>query len=104
MKPLRHTLTMTIRPRPLVVAARYAMQAYQRDTMLPRIMGLTLRKPVAPSADVLDHLIAQEAAMEQARKTHAASWRAADHVLLMAALMTEAQLLDMPACQAVALE
>lgn len=102
MKPLRAGLETTIRPRLLVVAARHALAGYQRDTMLPRVLGLALHAPVAVSASVLETLIATEAAMEQARRTHAAGWRAGAHVLALAALLHEAQLLDMPVCQAVA--
>lgn len=97
MKPLRNILTTTTRPRLLVVTARYAVGNYHRDTMLPKLMGLGLHTIVAPGPAVLNWLIAQEAAMEDARQHHMASWRAADHVMLMAALLTEAQLLDTPA-------
>lgn len=100
MKPLRQTLTKTTRPRLLVVAARYAVASYQRETMLPKLMGQGAHTAIAPSAAVLDWLIAQEAGMEDARRTHVAGWRAADHVMLMAALLTEAQLLDAPICTA----
>ena len=98
MKPLGTSLTTTIRPRLLVVAARYAMANYQRDVMLPKLMGLGAHTVVAPKPAVLDWLIAQEAAMEQSRRMHIAGWRAADHVMLMAALMTEARLWDAPVC------
>lgn len=98
MKPLESSLTTTIRPRLLVVAARHAMASYQRDTMLPKLMGLGVHTPVAPKPAVLEWLIAQEAAMEQSRRLHVAGWRAADHVMLMAALLTEARLLDAPVC------
>jgi hypothetical protein len=101
MKPLRNSLNTTIRPRLLVVAARHAMGTYHRDAMLPKLMGLGANTPVAPCARVLDWLIAQEAAMEEDRRLHVAGWRAADHVMLMAALMTEARLLDTPVCAAV---
>jgi transposase len=102
MKPLRHSLDVTIRPRLLVVAARHALAGYQRDAVLPRLLGLGLRDCVSPCAEVLETLIAQEAALDQARRQHATHWRAADHVLLMAALLHEAELLDMPATQTVA--
>ncbi len=98
MKPLGTSLTTTIRPRLLVVAARFAMASYQRDTMLPKLMGLGAHTRIAPKPAVLEWLLAQEAAMEECRRRHDASWRAADHVMLMAALMTEARLLDAPIC------
>ena len=104
MKPLRQCLNTTIRPRLLVVAARHAMGTYQRDTILPKLMGAGAHAPIAPSARVLDWLVAQEAAMEQARRDHVAGWRAAYHVMLMAALMTEARLLDTPICAPVGAE
>lgn len=101
MKPLRHSLDVTIRPRLLVVAARHALAGYQREAVLPRLLGMGLHECVNPSTKVLEALVAQEAAMELARRQHASHWRAADHVLLMAALLHEAELLDSPAVQAV---
>jgi hypothetical protein len=86
----------------LVVAARHALAGYQRERMLPRVLGLPLLVPLPVSRAVLDSLIATEAAMDTARRTHAAGWRAGEHVLLIAALLHEAQLHDLPGCQAVA--
>ncbi|MFN4058123.1 MAG: DUF6477 family protein [Roseinatronobacter sp.] len=102
MKPLRHGLDVTIRPRLLVVAARHALAGYNRDTTLPRVLGLPLHTPLMPSEALLETLIAREAAMNDARCSHQAGWRAGDHVLLIAALLHEAQLFDVSACQAVA--
>lgn len=91
MKSLRSSLETTIRPRLLVVAARYAMSGYYRDTVLPRLLDLPLASALPPAQDAVQRLTLIEAMMNQARRRHEASWRAADHVLVMAALMSEAQ-------------
>ncbi|MDD7970866.1 DUF6477 family protein [Roseinatronobacter alkalisoli] len=89
MKPLRTTLETTIRPRLLVVAARHAMTDYHRDRMLPKLLGLPLASALPPLQDVLERLTLSEAMMEQARRHHDAGWRPSEHVLVMAALMSE---------------
>lgn len=101
MKPLHNTLAVTTRPRLLVVAARHALAGYQRDAILPRLLNKHPHSPIQPSAETLADLVAREAAMDHARRRHDASWRAADHVLIMAALIHEAALLRAPGCDAV---
>lgn len=89
MISLRHSLETSIRPRLLVVAARHAMQDYLRMTILPKLLGLPMGAPLPAGPAVIEALSLREAAMERARRHHDASWRAADHVLLLAALMAE---------------
>ncbi|MGY6705082.1 DUF6477 family protein [Roseinatronobacter sp.] len=91
MKSLRSSLDTTIRPRLLVVAARYAMCDYDRDTMLAKLLGLPSAAALPAVDDALQRLRLIEAMMDQTRRRHEASWRAADHVLIMAALMSEAR-------------
>lgn len=101
MKPLHRTVAVTTRPRLLVVAARHALDGYHRDAILPRLLNKMPRTAIPPTPEVLAELIAREAAMDHARRNHDASWRAADHVLLMAALLAEVRLQGVPTCAAV---
>lgn len=89
MKPLRHDLGTTIRPRLMVVAARHALTEYRREVMLPRLLGLPSGAALPPEGAALRLLQMRETAMNDARKRHDASWRACDHVLVLAALMYE---------------
>lgn len=89
MKSLRTSLETTIRPRLLVVAARHAMCEYRRDTLLPKLLELPLASALPPVHDAVQRLTIIEAMMDHARRRHEAGWRAADHVLVMAALMSE---------------
>ena len=98
MKSLRSSLETTIRPRLLAVAARYAMGDYDRGTMLPKLLGLPPAAALPAFDDALQRLTLIEALMDQARRRHEASWRAADHVLVMAALMTESRMARLTAC------
>lgn len=83
-------LETMIRPRLLVVAARHALADYDRDRHLPRLLGLAFGAPLPPTSITLDLLRTREATLERARKHHDASWRAAQHIALMTALMAEA--------------
>ncbi|WFE73954.1 DUF6477 family protein [Roseinatronobacter sp. S2] len=89
MKSLRTSLETTIRPRLLVVAARHAMCEYRRDTLLPKLLELPFASVLPPVHDAVQRLTLIEAMMDHARRRHEAGWRAADHVLVMAALMSE---------------
>lgn len=91
MKSLRTSLETTIRPRLLVVAARHAMCEYRRDTILPKLLELPVSSALPPAHDTVQRLTVIEAVMDHARRRHEAGWRAADHVLVMAALMSETQ-------------
>lgn len=89
MISLRYSLETSIRPRLLVVAARHAMHGYLRMSILPKLLGVPMGAPLPAGPAVIEALSLREAAMERARRHHDASWRAADHVLLLAALMAE---------------
>lgn len=82
------------RPRLLVRAARFTLDDYRRERDLPRLLpsaGLAAPgRAVAP-------LLAAEAACEAARAAQAATYSAARHVELLAALMAEARLAAAPA-------
>lgn len=85
------SLETTIRPRLMVVAARHALEDYVRETHLRVVLGLPFGKPLPDALDALHALRSRELELEAARKRHDASWRAADHVAVMAALMAEAR-------------
>ncbi len=93
-----HTVTPTletlIRPRLLVTAARHALTEYHRATLLPRLLGLPIGRKLPNPTEALTMLLSRERAMEQARRHHDASWRAADHVAVITALLHEANALD----------
>jgi len=100
MSQTRPALDTTIRPRVLVVAARHGLAQYDRARYLPRLLGLPAGRVLPDTAAALDALRARERATEDARRRHAASWRAAEHVLLMTALLAEARLCGPSPCNA----
>lgn len=83
------SLDTLTRPRLMVVSARYALAEYDRRKRLPRLLGLPVGQPLPKSEEALERLIALERAQEQARRHHDASWRAADHVAIITALLHE---------------
>lgn len=85
------TLDTLIRPRLLVVAARHGLTEYNRAAILPRLLGLPTGRSLPAPRDALKLLMMRERALEAARRHHDASWRAADHVAVMTALLHEAQ-------------
>lgn len=98
MISVRHSLETTIRPRVLVVSARHAMNGYLRTTILPRLLRLPIGAPLPAGQALIQELTLREAEMERARRHHDAAWRAADHVMLLAALMAEAAACQGTAC------
>lgn len=91
MSALFPALDMVVRPRLMIVSARYALDDYNRALMLPRLLGLPVGRALPEGTDALNELIAIEQAMELSRKRHDAGWRAAQHVAVMTALLHEAQ-------------
>lgn len=79
------------RPRILVRAARFGIAEYNRGRSLKRLL---------PGGDVpspglaFDALFEREAALEAARREGGASYSAARHVELLAALINEARLAE----------
>ncbi|MCC6305842.1 MAG: hypothetical protein IT545_11685 [Rhodobacteraceae bacterium] len=85
------------RPRLLVRAARFALDDYRRDRDLARLLPAAgLPSPARAVALLLD----AEAACEAARSAASATYSAARHVDLLAALMAEARLAAAPAAAA----
>jgi len=91
MQDIHRTLGALRRPPLLVRAAQVGASAYNRDAALPRLIG-TGPLPAPPEA--LVRLIEIERAQDAARRCGAATWRAADHVAVLIAVMGEARLLD----------
>ncbi len=90
MQTLSSGLETLIRPRLLVVAARHGLADYHRATLLPRLLGLPIGRKLPAPKTALDLLLARERVLEQARRHHDASWRAADHVAVIMAILHEA--------------
>ena len=78
------------RPPLLVRAARLGLSGYARDAALPRLLGAGRVPPVRAA---LAQLIEMERAQDAARRKGGATYRAADHVALLIAVMGEARLL-----------
>lgn len=91
MSALPFSLDTLTRPRLMVVASRYALGEYDRNTLLPRLLALPVGRPLPEPAEALEQLIARERTLEQARRRHDAGWRASDHVAVMTALLHEVQ-------------
>ncbi|WP_371168660.1 DUF6477 family protein [Aliiroseovarius sp. 2305UL8-7] len=78
------------RPRILVRAARFGLVDYNRDRDLKKLM----KTPATPSPErAVDGLLAEEARLEDTRKTGDASYSISQHVEVLIALMSEMRLL-----------
>lgn len=77
------------RPPLLVRAARIGARDYERGRDLGRLTGH--RVPPAPEV-AIGRLMSEEAHVEEARRSGAATYSAVRHVALLAALMGEARL------------
>lgn len=88
------TLDTLIRPRLLIVSARHGLTEYSRAIMLPRLLGLPIGRNLPQPKDALTQLMTKERILETARRHHDASWRAADHVGVLTAMLHEAQTLQ----------
>lgn len=95
MTALPHMLDTIIRPRLMIVSARYALDDYDRSVMLPRLLGLTDGRALPEPMAALRALIALEQTLELGRTRHDAAWRAAQHISVMTALLHEARLCQM---------
>lgn len=91
MTVILSTLSDLRRPRLLVRAARFALDSYDRQRDLGRVLG---RASLPGPAAVLDALCHSEAEHEQARRRRDATYDAGLHVELLAAIMAEARLLS----------
>ncbi len=89
-----HTsLDTLIRPRLLIVSSRHGLMDYNRCTLLPRLLGLPIGRALPQPSEAMSQLLLKELGLEDARRRHDASWRAADHVAVLTALMHEAILI-----------
>ncbi len=78
------------RPRLLVQAARFGVDAYARDITLPRLLkSLTLPR----SGEAIMRLLDIEAELDDARKRRTSDYTVACHVEVLIALMGEARML-----------
>ena len=88
---IHQALARLRRPPLLVRAARLGVSGYKRGAVLTRLLGTG---PVPPVRAALARLIEAEATHDAARRSGAITYRAADHVALLIAVMGEAQLLE----------
>lgn len=87
------SLDTLIRPRLLIVSARHGLSDYTRSTLLPRLLGLPIGRAMPQPKAALPQLLAKERGLEDARRHHDASWRAASHVAVLTAILHEAILI-----------
>lgn len=87
---IHRALARLRRPPLLVRAARFGVRAYRRDAALPHLLG---PGPVPPVPQALASLLEIERTQDAARRGGALTYRAADHVALLIAVMAEAELL-----------
>ncbi len=76
------------RPRLLIRAARFGLQDYRRDRDLRRILSL----PATAERNV-PQLLAEEARLEEIRKTDDLNYPVARHIEVLVALIAEIRLL-----------
>lgn len=91
MTDFRADLAQMHRPRLLIQAARLGLSDYRRERDLRRLGGLAAR----PS-DTVPHLLAEERAVEEARKAGTVGYSISHHIELLIALMAEIRLLPRP--------
>jgi len=91
MQDIQRALGALRRPPLLVRAARLGAPRYNRSTALPRLIG---PGPLPPVSEALAQLIEIESAQDAARRDGKATWRAADHLAVLIAVLGEARLLD----------
>jgi hypothetical protein len=90
MSDLAAALAALRRPRLLIRAARFGIGDYDRTRDLRRL----IRAEGAPCPEAaLRQLIAEEDAVDGARRTKAAGYSPARHIELLVAIMAEARLL-----------
>ncbi len=90
MLNIQTLMTNLRRPRLLVRAARHGLSDYDRKRDLSRMTG---QSPSGNSKSIVENLIAQEEQLESVRKSGDASYRVAQHIELLVALMAECRLL-----------
>ena len=90
MQNLTTRLSALRRPRLLMNAARHGSANYNRDAHLSRLLGREAAG--AHTADILEALLDLEAEHDAQRRAGQATYRIADHVATLSALMSEAQI------------
>ncbi|OOY33702.1 hypothetical protein BMI88_06125 [Thioclava sp. F36-6] len=81
------------RPRLLIRAARHGLSDYSRKRDLKRVLRMSeLPRP----GTALRALMAEEAALDQARRAGEATYSVARHIELLIALLAEARLAPQP--------
>ncbi|MBM3615697.1 MAG: hypothetical protein FJX28_09785 [Alphaproteobacteria bacterium] len=88
MTDIRTILANLCRPRLLIRAARFGLEDYRRDRDLRRLV----KESVNPYT-VLSELLAEDARLEQIRRTGDLNYPVARHVEVLVALMAEVNLL-----------
>ena len=88
MTDIRTILANLRRPRLQIRAARFGLEDYRRDRDLRRLV----KESVNPDK-VLPELLAEEARLEQIRRTGDLNYPVARHVEVLVALMAEVNLL-----------
>ena len=88
MTDIRTILANLRRPRLVIRAARFGLEDYRRDRDLRRLV----KESVNPDK-VLPELLAEEARLEQIRRTGDLNYPVARHVEVLVALMAEVNLL-----------
>ena len=88
MTDIRTILANLRRPRLLIRAARFGLEDYRRDRDLRRLV----KESVNPDK-VLPELLAEEARLEQIRRTGDLNYPVARHVEVLVALMAEVNLM-----------
>ena len=91
MQDIRSRLAALTRPALLVRAARIGSRKYARDAALTRLLG---PGPLPAPRVALTRLLELEESLDVARRARRASYRAAEHVEVLIAVMGEARDLE----------
>ena len=84
MQDIHRVLGALRRPPLLVRAARAGASGYRREAVLPRLIG---PGPLPAPPEALARLLEIERARDAARRDGAATWRAAEHVAVLIAVL-----------------
>lgn len=90
MQDLLSQLNTLRRPRLLIRTARIAASDFRREARLPRLLGYGAPQK---SGAILMRLMAMEGEMNDKRVSGDAGYRVVDHVEVLTAIMSEAELL-----------
>lgn len=99
MLDLQQRIATLKRPSLLARAARFGVDEYRREVHLRRLFG---QDTLPRHGAALIRLLEMEDEIDQKRRSHCATYRAARHVELLIALLGEAQLMRATTLRAVA--